>query len=412
MGRVDSISVRGFRSIGSVENLQLRPINVLIGSNGSGKSNFVEVFSFLQETRSGHLQSYVIRAGGADSILHFGSKRTDKLDIRISFETDTEGLFNQYEMTLAPTSSDGLYPALEYVYIWDKNKRSQPLGCRISGNGLEAAISNIAGIQGARAEVVGRYVGRYLEQWRLYHFHDTSANSPMKKTADLNDNRFLRPDGSNLPAFLYYLNQKHESSYRMIRNAVRLVAPFFDDFQLLPQALNEDKIRLEWKHIGSEDYFDVSSLSDGTLRFIALTTLLLQPPRLRPSMILLDEPELGLHPLAITLLASLARQASVDTQVLLATQSPILLDHFEPEDVLVTERVNGGTEIARLNPEELRVWLEDYSLGQLWEKNELGGRPYNSLTIDTPRQPFLATARKDIRNLNDAACRLALKRPY
>ena len=94
----------------------------------------------------------------------------------------------------------------------------------------------------------------------------------------------------------------------------------------------------------------------------------------------MDEPELGLHPYAITLLASLIRQASVDTQVILATQSPILLDHFEPEDVLVTERVNGGTKIARLNSEELKVWLEDYSLGQLWEKNELGGRPTKEYT--------------------------------
>ena len=161
----------------------------------------------------------------------------------------------------------------------------------------------------------------------------------------------------------------------MIRDSVELAAPFFEDFQLKPLALNENKIGLEWRHRGSDAYFDASSLSDGTIRFIALATLLIQPAELRPSVILLDEPELGLHPYAITLLASLVKQAAVDTQIIIATQSPLLLDHFEPEDVLVAERVKGRTEFSRLNSKSLKHWLEDYSLGQLWEKNELGGRP-------------------------------------
>ena len=197
----------------------------------------------------------------------------------------------------------------------------------------------------------------------------------MKKTADLNDNRFFRPDGANLAPFLYYLREKHESSYSLIRRTVQRVAPFFDDFALAPQQLNEDKIRLEWRHKGTDAYFDAASLSDGSLRFIALATLLLQPESLRPSVILLDEPELGLHPYAITMLASLLKQAAAQTQIILATQSPFLLDHFEPEDVLVADRVNGQTQLTRLDTPSLETWLQDYSLGQLWEKNEIGGRP-------------------------------------
>ena len=191
----------------------------------------------------------------------------------------------------------------------------------------------------------------------------------------MHDNRFLRPDGSNLAAFLHFLRQRHESSYHLIRGTVRLVAPFLNDFVLEPMALNENKIRLEWRHKGSDAYFDASSLSDGSLRFVALATLLLQPARLRPSVILLDEPELGLHPYAIATLASLVKQASVETQIVLATQSPLLLDHFQPEDVLVADRVSGGTKLNRLESAKLDAWLEEYSLGQLWEKNELGGRP-------------------------------------
>ena len=196
----------------------------------------------------------------------------------------------------------------------------------------------------------------------------------MKMTADVNDNRYLRPDGST-SAFLYYLRQKHEASYSLIRRTVQRVAPFFEDFLLEPQKLNPDKIRLEWRHKNSEAYFDASSLSDGTLRFIALATLFLQPDAYRPSVILVDEPELGLHPYAITMLASLVKQVSVKTQVILSTQSPLLLDHFQPEDVLVADLVNGGTQFTRLDSANLTTWLEDYSLGQLWEKNELGGRP-------------------------------------
>ena len=197
----------------------------------------------------------------------------------------------------------------------------------------------------------------------------------MKKTADVDDNRYLRPDGSNLPAFLYSIRMNHEDSYRLITRTVRQVAPFFEDFELEPQQLNPDKIRLEWSHVGTDAYFDASSMSGGTLRFIALATLFLQPQIFRPSLILVDEPELGMNPYAITLLASLMKQASAQTQVIVSTQSSLLLDHFEPEDVLVADRVDGGTQFTRLDSAKLESWLDEYSLGQLWEKNEIGGRP-------------------------------------
>ena len=214
-----------------------------------------------------------------------------------------------------------------------------------------------------------------VDHWPDFQFLNATDTSGMKRMARINDNRTLRRDGSNLAPFLYYLRSKESSAYGMIRRTVCLVAPFFDDFILEPQALDEDKIRLEWRHRGSDAYFDASSLSDGSLRFIALATLLLQPTRLLPSLIILDEPELGLHPYAITMLSSLVKQAATKAQVILATQSPLLLDHFEPDDVLVTERVNGRSEFHRLDRGELEEWLKDYSLGQLWEKNEIGGRP-------------------------------------
>ena len=358
--------LKGFKSIASIEGLKLGAINVLIGANGSGKSNFIGVFSFLNAIREGSLQDYVIKAGGADQVLHFGSKVTKNLYILISFQDGR----NQYEVNLQPTKADELVPESETVYFWDMTYYpDRPYSETMSRVGKEAGIS------ATDVRKTPKYVRDHLARWRLYHFHDTSSSSPMKKTVDVNDNRYLRPDGSNLAAFLYYLHEQHEDSYNLIRRTVQQVAPFFDDFLLEPQKLNKDKILLEWRHKGSEAYFNASSLSDGTLRFIALATLFLQPENYRPSIILVDEPELGLHPYAITILASLVKQVSVTTQVILSTQSPMLLDHFQVEDVIVADLVNKGTQLTRLDSAKLKTWLQDYSLGQLWEKNELGGRP-------------------------------------
>jgi len=363
---LDYITVKGFKSIASMEKLGLGPINVIIGPNGSGKSNFVGVFSFLNAIREGRLNDYVRKSGGAEQLLHFGSKTTEEMTFLISFCQEV----NQYELTLKPTTDDGLYPADEWVYFWNKG-HTQPFNRNLDSreNGSEAVISD------PHAKGTAHWVRERLGRWRVYHVHDTSSTSPLRKTAKLNDNAFLRPDGSNLAAFLYLMLKKYSSEYSLIRRTIQRVAPFFDDFQLTPDPLNEETIRLAWRHKNSDQYFSVSSLSDGTLRFIALATLFLQPEAYRPSVILVDEPELGLHPHAITLLASLVKQASHRTQVILSTQSSLLLDHFNPEDVLVADRVDGSTQFTRLDSQKLAAWLEDYSLGQLWEKNELGGRP-------------------------------------
>ncbi len=355
MSALNGIIIEGFKSIAFIEQT-LRPLNVLIGANGSGKSNFIDAISLLRSTSKGHLQRYTSQAGGADRILHFGSKMTRKIVIQFLF--DHEESF--YMLELRPDNADGLYLS-DATYHPDVPHYSESEQSRYTSRTGDLLLPE--------------HVREHIQGWLPYHFHDTGSTSPMKKTGEVNDNRRLRPDGSNLAAFLYYLNKKHVLSYDLIRRTVQSAAPFFDDFALEPLALNEDNIRFEWRHHGSDAYFSASSLSDGTLRFVALATLLLQPASLRPSLILLDEPELGLHPYAISLLASLLKKASVETQIVLATQSPILLDHFQPEDVLVADRVHGATELRRLDEASLKVWLEEYSLGQLWEKNEFGGRP-------------------------------------
>jgi predicted ATPase len=330
---IQSVTIEGFKSILSIRGFPLRPINLLIGANGSGKTNFLEAFVLLGEANEGRKDAYVIENGGADRLLHFGSKETESCLIGIDYERTGLGRCSYYANFIAQPDDSFLGSAVRGGY----------------SNGEPS--------------------------WRRYQFHDTGRHSPIKKTNQIDDNRFLRLDGSNLAAYLYRLKLQYQRSYDLIRKTVQQVAPFFDDFQLEPLALNPNTIKLEWRHKRSDQYFDASSFSDGTLRFIALATLFLQPVELRPSVILVDEPELGLHPFAIGLLASLIKQASINTQVIAATQSPLLLDYFDPEDILVADRVDGATMIRRLEPEPLAEWLKDYSLGQLWEKGELEGRP-------------------------------------
>ena len=342
---LDYITVKGFKSIASIEKLELRPVNVLIGSNGSGKSNFIGVFEFLHAIREGRLRDYVYEAGGAEKVLHFGSKTTQRIEIRFQFRGE-ESL--AYWVALAPTQDDSLYQSESH----DLHLTEHAASYRTQGYDVLGSLG-----------------------WRVYHLHDTSKSSPIRKTAGVDDTRFLRPNGSNLAAFLYLLQEKHPTSYKLIGKTVQRVTPFFEHFRLAPLLLKPDDIKLEWKHKRSDQYFDSGSFSDGTLRFIALATLFLQPKEYLPSVILVDEPELGLHPYAIEMLAALIRQASESTQVIVSTQSSLLLDHFDPQDVLVANRVNGGTHIERLESTQLQDWLKDYSLGQLWEKNEFAGRP-------------------------------------
>lgn len=385
MSELDHITIKGFKSIASIEELKFGALTVLIGPNGSGKSNFLGVFSFLDAVTEECVQQYVRKAGGAERVLHFGSRVTEKVGITLSFRDGK----TKYRIELQPNQLDELIPSIEVIEMIDEPDAG-PVTISIHGGvdkeaGINPGVrvhSSEMGAEGRgemrrneRMEGELKYVRDLLARMRLYHFHDTGFHSPMKKTADVHDNRYLRFDGSNLAPFLYLLRQRHEGSYRSIVRTVQQVAPFFKDFVLGPRPENPDTIRLEWEHVGTDAYFDVSSLSDGTLRFMAIATLFLQPIEYRPSVILLDEPELGMHPYAITLLAALMRQASVDTQVIVSTQSSLLVDHFEPEDVVVADRVNGGTQFTRLESSKLAAWLEDYSLGQLWEKNELGGRP-------------------------------------
>ena len=196
----------------------------------------------------------------------------------------------------------------------------------------------------------------------------------MRRSEITADNMRLRPDASNIAPFLLELRDNQLKCYEEVISTIRLVTPFFDDFLLKPRRNGEkEKVNLSWKQKGSDYPMQPYHFSDGTIRFICLATALLQPNP--PSTIVIDEPELGLHPYAIEILAELIQAASERTQVIVSTQSPPLIDYFSPEDIIVVNRKNGASVFKRLDAKELSHWLQDYSLGELWRKNIIAGGP-------------------------------------
>lgn len=320
-------------------------------------SHFVEVFSFLGVIERQELQHTVRQLGGAAGLLHHGPSLTNEIRFRADFEP------NGYDITLGYADDDSLFVADERVYF-QGDGYDRPYEVELSRGQREAQLS------GARGGVAS-WVDRVMRSWVVFHFHDTSRTSPVKRKGDINDNRTLRPDGSNLAALLYRLRQTDDPAYHQIVDAIRLVAPFFDDFVLQPDRINEDVIQLAWHQRGSDAYFGPAALSDGTLRFMCIATLLLQPEV--PSLVLLDEPELGLHPYAIHQLGDMLRTSA--SQMIVSTQSVTLLDQMDIDDILIAEQADDHTQITRPERGRLKDWLADYSVGELWEKNLIGGRP-------------------------------------
>jgi predicted ATPase len=364
MRRLKSLTVSGFKSI-KEDTIELGALNVLIGGNGVGKSNLISAFKFLREIYDGNLQSYVA-VNGANALLHFGRKHTESIKIKLAFEEIGTPFSNFYSIDLRPTNTDSLVFHHESTGFQNSDKFPSPKFDVINSGHTESVLSS-------SISRVSRYVSEDMASYRVYHFHDTSSAANVKQTRDLDDNRFLQVDAGNLAPFLYWMKQKHPEHLEAIEHSVRQIAPFFDRFELAPLKNNEEKIRLEWREKGSEQAFNAHQLSDGTLRFMCLSALLLQPQL--PRMVLLDEPELGLHPAAIILLSELLEEASQRTQILVASQSVTLVNQLQQDSVYVADRIEGATKIKPLQAEDLTQWLERYALGELWEKNLIGGRP-------------------------------------
>jgi predicted ATPase len=363
--KLTEISVIGYKSIGELQTLNLGGVNVLIGANGAGKSNLVSFFQMLNHVATNRLQLFIGRNGYADSMLYFGTKRSEHLKVKISCESQESSI--GYSFVLGHAYQGQMIfidEAIEYV----SKGQQYRLGAGQQESSLKEYSNRLPEVQALLV---------LLEGCRVFQFHDTSANAPIRQPVDINDSRSLRSDAGNLAAFLYAMRESERGRkyYDRIESSIQRVMPQFEAFFLEPAVENPNYIKLAWKS-QSEDYiFGAHQLSDGSLRFMALTALLLQPPENLPRVIVIDEPELGLHPKALMDLVGMIEIASENSQIILSTQSSFLLNFFDVDDVIVVDVENDSTMYKRLDKVELAQWVRGYSLAELWEKNILGGRP-------------------------------------
>lgn len=370
---LDTLVVHGHTSLLDVSIQFATDVTVLIGANGSGKSNLIGVLELLGRIVDRQLQEHILTVGGYSVIRYSGPGAGDEFDwIRAEvWGVEQGGLRNGYKVELAPGPDDEalLY---ETLYFQNAERFAKPFNTRLGVHRESALADEARG--SSRGSGIAQHVLPILEGCRVFHFDDVGPSAPPKRTSTIGDDIGLRWNAENIAAVLFRLKNQKPFDYARIVGAVQSVAPFFKTFILEPTTSDGERIRLRWQQHGADRVFTANEMSDGTLRFVCLATALLQPDR--PSTIVLDEPELGLHPFAIHQLAGLVRvAASGGRRVILATQSVTLLSRFSLEEIAVLQRRNGCTEVSRPHPDEIRDFIRDYSLGELWEMNLLSGRP-------------------------------------
>lgn len=362
---IERIKISNYKSIRHAQ-IDLTMLNILIGPNGAGKSNFITFFDLTRHMLEQRLSSYLLEHGGIDSMLYRGRKVSDSISALIDFENR-----NAFVFKLKPTQGPKAY--IEYTKDYFNNRSLSDKRYEDNWNGHTWDVNVEESAILTKPQWRAEYIRSFLRSFTVYHFHDTSLTSPMRQLSRVGDNEYLRHDGSNLAAFLYKLKNSDPKRFNLIEGTIRTIAPYFKEFKLTPNKIMEGFIGLEWEERDSDMYLDASNFSDGTLRFIALATLLLQPDL--PKTIIIDEPELGLHPAAMVKLSAMIKSVSSQTQIIIATQSIGLINHFSINDLIVVGRNDNQSVFNRLDEDDFSQWLEEYSVGELWEKNIIGGRP-------------------------------------
>lgn len=368
-GHLRDVTLRGFKTIRDLEQFEIEPVNILIGPNGAGKSNFVAFFRLLWWALAGpkDLPLHVGTHGGSPSFLFDGPATTESFDAALRIETDA-ALF-EYQFELRHGVGDTL------VYSQERY-RSRP---HAENSAITEWIDLGTGHRSPRlldraerGDADAKTLRDILRSFHVFQFHNTSLTARMRGLWDASDGRWLRSDGGNLGASLHRLKKQAPGSYQRIVSTLQASLPCFSEFVFEEE---HRRMALKWRERGTDRVFGAWDASDGMLRFIALATLLLGPENTMPNVILIDEPELGLHPFAIEQLIGMIQTASRHAQIVLSTQSVALLDYVEPSDIVVVDRKDRTSIFRRLDPNHLRSWLDEYSLSELWEMNVLGGRP-------------------------------------
>jgi len=365
--KLREVVIKGYKSIAynNPVTLKLGDVSILLGANGAGKSNIISFFRMLSYMMSKSFSRYVEMEGTSSSLLHFGSKKTPVMSGILKFITDNSE--NLYQFSLSNATPDRLIITEENI-TWFRNGERKPYEISLETNFKESSLAE-------SENSVAKSIYQMLSFCKVYQFHDSSADGPLRQSCPVETANYLQSHGNNLPSFLFFLRNNYNDSYNRIVNYVRDVIPQFQDFYLEPV---NNYISLRWIDNSATDYrFNAYQFSDGSIRFIALATLLLQPIQTMPNVIILDEPELGLHPYAIIQLAEMIKDASIHAQIIVATQSKDLVDHFGIDNISIVEmdEKTKGTTVNQLNQEDYKLWLDHYVVSELWDKNIIGGRP-------------------------------------
>ena len=365
--QLSNVTIQGYKSISydCPLQLQLGDVNILLGANGAGKSNIISFFKMMSYMMSKAFYNYVELNGTSNQLLYFGPKQTPKITAQLTFSNGNNK--DIYSFNLENAMSDRLVITDESIE-WQQKGKKEPYTKQLGPSFKESALAD-------SDDKKAKVIYRMLSNCKVYQFHDSSSEGPMRQTCPVETANYLQSQANNLPSFLLLLKTHYPSAYKRIVDYISDVVPQFSDFYLEPIG---NYISLRWKDDSATDYiFNSHQFSDGSIRFIALATLLLQPAETMPQVIILDEPELGLHPYAISQLSEMIKDAALHTQVIIATQSKDLIDYFDVENITVVEMDEDkeSTIATKLQEKDLKVWLEHYSLSELWDKNVIGGRP-------------------------------------
>lgn len=366
--RLEKITIKGFKTIKELKDFEPGSLTVLLGPNGAGKSNFISFFRLLSWMLSppGGLQQHIGISGPASNILYEGPEKTQVIEAELTLKTDAGE--NQYSFKLAHAAGDTLvFTDEKFRYTREGSENRAPWRNLDAGHREANLVQEAEGGDQTARTILG-----LLRKIVVYQFHNTSSTARIRSSWDIRDNRWLKEDAANIAPFLYRLYNDEPKIYQRIVDTIRLILPFFADFEFAP---TNSHMLLSWRERGSDKIFNASQAADGMLRAMALITLLLQPEKDLPDVLILDEPELGLHPYAINIIGGLVSSVSTQTQIILATQSTTLIDCFDPQDIVIVEREARATGLRRLSVDKLDIWLEDYTLSEIWEKNIIGGRP-------------------------------------
>lgn len=362
--RIRSVTIEGFRSLRDIQNLELPQLTVLIGANGAGKSTLIRFFEMLSwMLKARNLQEFVVRHGGGDDQFFMGARKTPRIHAEICLETAL-GL-NDYRFDLVHISAGDSVMVMNEAYRYSaRDIPTKAKWTEVEVVGKESGLLE-------KKHKTAQTIVNLLRQCSTYQFHDTSINAAIHNRWDVTESFRLRSDGGNLAAVLLDVRNTDRKRYELIVKQIRRVLPAFKDFVLEEEA---GKVLLRWVGNQSDKVFGSHLTSDGSLRLFCLLTLLNLPPDRLPDVMFFDEPELGLHPHAITLVAEMFKRVSKKRQVFIATQSPYMVDCFELENIIVASANNGETVLRNLPRKQYQEWLDDeYQLSDIWLKQAVGG---------------------------------------